>query len=103
MLFDRIENGLKNTPLKYLPNSIFYGKTVNQIICQECGKVINRIEDFSNLSITIKDKRSVNESLIDFIKAEDISDFDCEKCEKKVDIKKRTLISNTPSVLFVHL
>jgi len=37
------------------------------------------------------------------IKAETISEYDCDKCQKKVDITKRTLIANTPSVLFVHL
>lgn len=32
-----------------------------------------------------------------------ISDFKCEGCDKKVDITKRTLISQTPNVLIVHL
>jgi ubiquitin carboxyl-terminal hydrolase 34 len=53
--------------------------------------------------LTIKDKRSVHESLQELIKEETISDFECEKCQKKVDISKRTLIAHTPSVLFVHL
>jgi ubiquitin C-terminal hydrolase len=103
MAFDKVENGLRGTTMKYLTQSIFYGQTCSQIICQECGNVKNRLEDYSNLSLTIKNLKSVHDSLTDLIKAETISDFECEKCEKKVDIQKRTLISSTPSVLFVHL
>lgn len=47
--------------------------------------------------------KSVHESLQDMLKSEIISDFECDSCKKKVDITKRTLIANTPSVLFVHL
>ena len=32
-----------------------------------------------------------------------ISDYQCDGCKKKVEIKKRTLITETPNVLIVHL
>jgi ubiquitin carboxyl-terminal hydrolase 34 len=37
------------------------------------------------------------------IEGEIINDFLCEGCNTKVDIMKRTLISQTPNVLIVHL
>jgi ubiquitin carboxyl-terminal hydrolase 34 len=37
------------------------------------------------------------------IEGEVISDYECDGCKKKVDISKRTLISQTPNVLIVHL
>jgi ubiquitin carboxyl-terminal hydrolase 34 len=72
-------------------------------LCQECGKVKNRIEDFYNLSVTVKDIKSLHDSLQKLIEGEVISDYECDGCKKKVDISKRTLISQTPNVLIVHL
>jgi ubiquitin carboxyl-terminal hydrolase 34 len=100
---DRVENALKPTSRKYLLQSVFGGKTCSQLICPECGKVKNRLEDQLNLSLTVKDLQSVNDSLEQLVKGEVISDFNCDGCNKKVDITKRTLIAETPNVLIVHL
>lgn len=43
------------------------------------------------------------DSLQKMIEGETINDFECDSCKKKVDISKRTLISQTPNVLIVHL
>ena len=63
----------------------------------------NRIEDFYNLSLTVKDIKSVHESLQKLVEGEVINDYQCEGCGKKVDVSKRMLISQTPNVLIVHL
>ena len=63
------------------------------MVCQECGKVKNRLEDFLNLSLTVKDIKSVYDSLEQQIQGEIINDFHCDGCDKKVDISKRTLIA----------
>ena len=63
----------------------------------------NRIEDYYNLSLSIAERKSVQECLDKMIEGEVINDFTCEKCNKKVDITKRTLISHTPNVLIIHL
>lgn len=72
-------------------------------MCSECGKVKNRIEDYYNLSLTVKDIPSVYESLKKQIEGEIISDYKCDGCGKKVDLSKRTLITETPNVLILHL
>ena len=92
---DRIENALKPTSRKYLLQSVFGGKTCSQIVCTECGKVKNRIEDYCNISLTIQDLKSVYESFEKQVEGETISDYNCDGCGKKVDIKKRTLITDT--------
>jgi len=51
----------------------------------------------------VKDIKSMHDSLQKMLEGETISDFQCDGCQKKVDIKKRTLISSTPNVLIVHL
>jgi uncharacterized UBP type Zn finger protein len=73
------------------------------MVCQECGKCKNRIEDFYNLSLTVKDIKSIQASLNSLIEGEVISGFQCDGCNKKVDISKRTLLSQLPNVLVVHL
>jgi uncharacterized UBP type Zn finger protein len=59
----------------------------------ECGKVKNRIEDFYNFSLPVKDIKSMEISLKKMIEGEVINDYYCETCNKKVDISRRTLIS----------
>lgn len=51
----------------------------------------------------MKDIKSMQDSLQKMIEGETINDYTCEGCNKKVDISKRTLISQTPNVLIVHL
>lgn len=103
MAFDRIENLLRGTSRKYLLQSVFGGQTCSQVVCLECGTCKNRIEDFYNLSLTVKDIKSMGDSLQKLIEGETINDYECETCKKKVDISKRILLSQTPNVLIVHL
>jgi ubiquitin carboxyl-terminal hydrolase 34 len=72
------------------------------MVCPECGKVKNRIEDFYNLSVDVG-PRTLEESLAQLIAGETISDYKCSGCKKKVDVSKRMLLAETPSVLIVHL
>lgn len=45
----------------------------------------------------------MHDSLAKLVEGEDISDYECSGCKKKVDVSKRTLIAKTPNVLIVHL
>lgn len=103
ILMDRLEEGLKKTKRKHLIRSIFGYKTCSQLICPECGKVKNRLEDNLTMSLTVKDLKSIHHSWEKLIEGERIADFTCSGCTKKVDILKRTLLAETPSVLIVHL
>jgi len=42
-------------------------------------------------------------SMEKFISGEIINDYNCETCQKKVDITKRCCLSQLPNVLIVHL
>ena len=63
VIFDRLENALKETSRKHLVNSIFGGKLCSQMVCTECGKFKNRMEDYLNLSLPVKGVKSIEESL----------------------------------------
>ena len=73
------------------------------MVCMECGKVKNRLEDFYNLSLIVREVKSVYESLQKDVEGETINEYNCDGCNKKVDLSKRTLIAETPNVLIVHL
>ena len=73
------------------------------MVCTECGKVKNRHEDFLSLSLNIKDIKSVYQALQKLIEGEIINDYQCDGCNRKVDLSRRTLIAETPNILIVHL
>lgn len=55
------------------------------------------------LSLPLNDSKSVYDQLQKQLEGEEISGFKCEDCEKTVDIRKRSLLTQTPNVLIVHL
>ena len=73
------------------------------MVCPGCGKVKNRIEDCYFLSIPVKGVNSIEKSFEKMIEGETIGDYKCSGCKKNVDIKKRTLMTQMPNVLIVHL
>ena len=56
------------------------------MVCTECGKVKNRMEDYLNLSLTVKGIKSIEESLQKQVEGEIISDYQCDGCNRKVDL-----------------
>ena len=103
MILDKLERGLANTPYNYLIQGTFGGKISSQIICKECNNINERIEDFYNLSVDVKNSKSLHESFQKLIAGDTISDYQCEKCVKKVDITRRTVLSDLPNILIIHL
>ena len=100
---DRMESIVKPNAEKYALQSIFGGKNCAQMVCKECGFTRNRFEDFLNISLTVKERKSVADTLQKTIEGEIINDYQCPGCKKTVDITKRTLISQTPNVLMFQL
>ena len=73
---------------------------------QECEHVSDREEDFFALQCTVKNKRSVVESLQSFVAGEMLdgeNKYHCEKCKKKVTAMKRVCVKSLPPVLILHL
>jgi|LauGreDrversion4_2_1035121.scaffolds.fasta_scaffold51683_5 uncharacterized UBP type Zn finger protein len=72
-------------------------------MCPSCGNIRNILESYYNLSVQVKDRRSLEESLSKMIESSIISGFKCENCQQKVDVEKRQLIAEPPNVLIVNL
>ncbi|CAD8116913.1 unnamed protein product [Paramecium sonneborni] len=103
MIFDKLENLLKNTIYKNILDGVFGGKTCTQIECQNCKAIKNKDEIFYNLSVPIKNLKNLQECFDKFVQGEIISDFKCENCNQKVDVNKRQLLAQLPNVLILHL
>ena len=104
MIFEKLETGLKKTPFRNILESIFGGKTTTQLICAGgCNKIKAREENFYNLSLEVRNQKTIYDSLEKYISGETISDYMCEDCNKKVDTTKRCCLSFLPNILIVHL
>lgn len=103
ILFERLETIFKDSPYKYITQSIFGGKLCSQVICSGCGYISSTYEDYYTLSLEIKNQHTLEESLGKFIVGNTVSEYQCSCCRKKVDATKRTLISTLPNVLIIYL
>ena len=56
-----------------------------------------------SLSLTIKQKENIHESLETYTTAESLSDVHCDKCNKKTSKNRRDVLGNLPNTLVVHL
>ena len=55
------------------------------------------------LSVPIKNIDTLEKAIASNVEGEVINDYECSGCKKKVDVQKRSLITQTPNVLIVHL
>jgi ubiquitin carboxyl-terminal hydrolase 34 len=50
------------------------------MICKNCGNMRQKFEDFFNLSVEVKNQKTLYDGLKKFIQGEIINDFQCEAC-----------------------
>lgn len=53
--------------------------------------------------MTVKNKTDVYDSLKSMLAGDEISDYTCSGCNKKVDLQSIELLGDTPNVLIIHL
>lgn len=106
VLFDKLEKAVRGGPYEKLLEETFCGKLVNQVICRDLPFVSEREESFYVLSLDVKDKRSVLDSL-DFYVQGDVLDGDnkyfCSQYDQHVVALKRTCLGALPHTLILHL
>ncbi|KNC50218.1 uncharacterized protein AMSG_11972 [Thecamonas trahens ATCC 50062] len=106
VLFDSLETALKGTPQAALVSSLFAGRLTNQILSQGCEHTSERDEPFYTLSLEIKNKANLAESLELFVQGEMLdgaNQYKCSACDAHVDAIKRLVIADLPPVLVLHL
>lgn len=106
MFIDRIENLIKGTSQEKTMNNLFKGVCANELICKDCPHYSEREEPFRAISLQVKNKHTVLESLKYYVKGEMLEGdnaYYCEKCEKKVNTLMRCCIKRMPNILFLVL
>ena len=102
-LCDKLEEHLKNTEQRYLINNLFYGKVCLVNKCSSCGYMKYGYDTFTSLSLDIENINNIHESLNKYISTDNIEDYTCGNCNKKVTLEKRALLSELPNILVIHL
>ena len=68
-----------------------------------CGNAKNNCEEFYTLSLEVRNKATVYDSLRKQLDGEVIEDYKCDACNQSVKLQNRTLLGSMPNVLIVHL
>eukprot|EP01119_Soliformovum_irregulare_P014939 TRINITY_DN4142_c0_g1_i2.p1 TRINITY_DN4142_c0_g1~~TRINITY_DN4142_c0_g1_i2.p1 ORF type:complete len:2758 (-),score=812.11 TRINITY_DN4142_c0_g1_i2:29-8302(-) len=105
MLFDKMESLLKGTKEEKILNQFFGGVLCNQIISKECEHVSEREEGCFTLSLEIKNKRNIQESLELYIQGDPLegdNKYFCGTCSRHVNAVRRCCIQTLPDNLIVH-
>jgi ubiquitin carboxyl-terminal hydrolase 9/24 len=106
MLMDRVENLTKGKREEKVIKNLFQGVFANEFICKDCPHYSEREEPFLAISLQVKNKHSIKESLDSFVEGEMLEGdnaYYCEKCEKKINTLKRCCVKRMPNVLFIVL
>jgi len=106
MLFDKLERTIKGTNKENVLKEFFGGVLTNQIASLECGHTSERDEDFFTLSLDVKNKKRLEDSLELYVQGdllEGQNKYSCGTCGNKVDARKRCFIKETPNNLIIHL
>nr|DBA19934.1 TPA: hypothetical protein GDO54_015689 [Pyxicephalus adspersus] len=107
ILFSALESSLESTSGHNLINNLYHGTVVNRIRCQECGYVSERQEDFLDLTVAVKDRCSLEDSLYNMYVEEEIFDGDnlyrCGACDKLVPAAKSAKLGKLPPFLTLSL
>jgi ubiquitin carboxyl-terminal hydrolase 34 len=74
-LFEQLENELKSTPNKGLLDDSFRGMLMHQFISKDCSHVSEREEPFYMLSVTVKNKTTIQQALEAYITVILLPDF----------------------------
>ncbi|GBG68283.1 hypothetical protein CBR_g2830 [Chara braunii] len=105
-LYDQVDETLKATRHEPTLTKIFGGTFAQQVICRGCPHRSEREEPFAAISVDVKNKRNLLESLESFVRG-DLLEADnayyCEECGVKVDALKRVCVKNLPHALVIHL
>lgn len=102
-LFDKINERLKETPYNNVVNDVMGGVLSHELIGRnKCRHYREREEPFAGVTLEIKNKKTIHESLQAYVEGEVLeggNQVNCPKCNAKVDTLKRVSFKKLPSTL----
>lgn len=106
MFLDRLENAIKGTANENFIKKHFGGVLSNELICKGCPHYSEREESFLAISLQVKNKKTIQESLQSFVEGEMLEGdnaYLCEQCNKKVPTLKRVCLKKLPNHMILVL
>ena len=106
MFMDKLETITKGTFHENYIKNTFGGYVSNEFICKDCPHYSEREEPFLSVSLQVKNKKTLEESLTSFIEGEILEGqnaYLCEQCNKKVTAIKRICLKKLPNHLIIVL
>jgi Ubiquitin carboxyl-terminal hydrolase len=97
---DRVESALKGTRHARVISDALGGCTVTQKIGRgPCRHVTEREESMYGLQVIVKDKKSLEEGLANFVAGEEMESVYCDACGERVPIVKRECLRRLPPTM----
>lgn len=84
-------------------NKYFYGLINNQIKCTKCGNKTKRIETHKGFQVQIEDVDTLKEAMDNYFTPEIIQDYNCDKCDERVECEKSIIPITSPKYLYINL
>lgn len=106
MFLDRLENSIKGSKKENIIKKHFGGVSSNELICKGCPHYSEREENFLAVSLQVKNKKTIQESLASFVEGEMLEGdnaYLCEICDKKVPTLKRVCLKRLPNHMILVL
>ncbi|KAI0222462.1 Ubiquitin carboxyl-terminal hydrolase 40 [Lamellibrachia satsuma] len=107
ILFSAMEDSLVGTEGQRFIQHLYHGTIVNQIICEECGNVVEREEDFLDVCVALGGATDLEHGLADSFGAAELlcgpNQYRCERCQRLVNAKKGSKFRHLPPILTISL
>ena len=106
MFMDKLEFAIKGSKQEKMIQDHFGGQYANELICKGCPHYSESKEPYLAVTLQVKNKKSIKDSLEALIEGEMLDGdnaYYCEKCDKKVSTLKRTCIKRLPKHLIMVL
>ena len=100
---EQIKTSLENTEYKNLIEDLFCGKLQEKRICSLCSNTSFKEEEFKSITLEVRNMKDIFQSFDKYFSEEIVDDYNCDKCNNKVKLKKTTIIFSLPNILVIHL
>jgi len=80
-----------------------YSGTINSnIVCLKCNSVNSTLENFYTIDLPVLHSNLI-ENFMEYLKKENIHEYDCEKCNCKTECQKKMYLNKLPKTLIIVL
>ncbi|KAL5112606.1 Ubiquitin carboxyl-terminal hydrolase 40 [Taenia crassiceps] len=106
LLFEQLEDNLRDTSEKTLISDLYKGALRTTIKCLACGQVSERNDEFQDVNLAVSQCDSVEEALNYHTQTEMLvgdNQYFCENCKGRVDATKTSKFTDLPPILTLSL